>query len=61
MSNKETNKQLTDMINVKVDASNPTSCSNNKRKINSLDDYIASLDIEDEVHGLLGVVTKSQR
>ena len=52
MSNKESNKQLTDMITVKVDASNPTSNSNTKRKINSLDDYIASLDIEDEVHGL---------
>ena len=47
MSNKEKNKQLTDMINVNV--SNPPGSSNSKRKINSLDDYIASLDIEDEV------------
>ena len=53
MQDKEKNKQLTDMINVKVDVINPSGCSNSKRKINSLDDYIASLDVEDEVHGSL--------
>lgn len=44
---KKKNKELTDMIN--VDVNNTMGKSNPKRMINSLDDYIASLDIDNEV------------
>ena len=51
-SEKIERNQLTDMINVNLDArsSESTTEENSKRKkIDSLDDYIASLNIEEEV------------